>query len=265
MQDRVNHPVGTPATAEEQEQLFQALLLKLPGVKTPERLEQITLLSLDLMLRRPYDKELRNALHRRATEVVAAIHRDHGPDVMRNEMRAAARECIALLRAAKDQRLPRSLTDNWAQSKDGKFHAHLQPPDTSETRAPLIAGAVALALISAVGGYILWSRAEGPQESASSESDKFIAQMVESAQGNAPPSHMFGGPIRVTSMNGVPVVIAEQVPNRICSAAGMKLVKKGLLSVNGVTPTRVSSAIVTELCNKDGATYATLMWAPKSP
>jgi hypothetical protein len=265
LQDWVNYPVGKPATADEQEQLFQALLLKLPGVKTPERMEQVTLLSLDLMLRRPYDKDLRNALRRRTTEIIAAIHRDHGPDVMRNELRSAARECIAVLRAAKEQRLPRSVTDNWAAAKDGKFHPHLRPPDKVEKRAPLIVGAAALVLATAVGGYILWSRAEGPQESTSSESDKFVAQMVESSQGNAPPSHMFGGPIRVTSMNGVPVVIAEQVPPRICSASGMKLVKKGLLSVNGVTPTRVSSAIITELCNKDGATYATIMWAPKSP
>ncbi|MBI3444158.1 MAG: hypothetical protein HY055_02030, partial [Magnetospirillum sp.] len=46
------------------------------------------------------------------------------------------------------------------------------------------------------------------------------------------------------------------------SSSGMKLVKKGLLSVNGVTPTRVSSAIITELCNKESGN-ATLMWAPK--
>ncbi|ARJ66734.1 hypothetical protein WV31_14175 [Magnetospirillum sp. ME-1] len=258
----MDHPVEKPATTEEQEALFQALILKLPGVKDPARLEQLTILALDLMLRRPYDRELRNALRRRASEVVAAVKPGHTPEVHRNEMRSAARGCIEVLRAAKEQRLPRSATDNWAQSKDGKFHAHLHDSG-KESRTPMIAGAALLAVTLAIGGYILWSRSHEPVENTGSETDRFVAMMIESSQGNAPPSHMFGGAIRVTSMNGVPVVIAERVPPRICSASGMKLVKKGLLSVNGVTPTRVSSAIITELCNKESGGDATIMWAPK--
>lgn len=253
-----------PATSEEQEALFQAIILKLPGVKTPERLEQIGLLALDLMLRRPYDRDLREALRRRVHEIVAGISHDHSPDVMRNEMRSAARGLIEVLRAAKDQRLPRSVTDNWAQhAGDGKFHPHLKPADKAESRAPIIGGAVLVVLITLVGVWILWTRSQEPVENTGSETDRFIAQMVAAGQGNPPPSHLFGGAIRTTTMNGMPVVIAEQVPPRICSASGMKLVKKGLLSVNGVTPTRVSSAIITELCNKEGGGNASLMWAPK--
>lgn len=258
----MDHPVEKPATTEEQEALFQALILKMPGVKDPAKLEQLTLLALDLMLRRPYDKDLRDALRRRTRGVIAQVKPGHTPEVHANEMRFAARGCIEVLRAAKEQRLPRSATDNWAQSKDGKFHAHLHESG-KESRAPLIAGGVLLAVTLAIGGYILWSRSQAPAENTGSETDRFVALMVESSHGNAPPSHMFGGAIRVTSMNGVPVVIAEGVPPRICSASGMKLVKKGLLSVNGTTPTRVSSAIITELCNKEGGGDATIMWAPK--
>ncbi|WP_096704629.1 hypothetical protein [Magnetospirillum sp. 15-1] len=262
----MDHPVDKPATTEEQEALFQAIILKMPGVADPAKLEQLTILALDLMLRRPYDRDLREALRHRVREVIAEVKPGHNAEVHRNEMRFAARGCVEVLRAAKEQRLPRSATDNWAQSKDGKFHPHHhrdEEEEKAEGRGLLIAGAALVALILTVGGYILWSRSQAPAENTGSETDRFVAQMIESSQGNAPPSHIFGGAIRVTSMNGVPVVIAERVPTRICSASGMKLVKKGLLSVNGITPSRVSSAIITELCNKDGSSDATLMWAPK--
>ena len=262
----MDHPVEKPSTAEEQEALFQAIILKMPGVAKPAKLEQLTLLALDLMLRRPFDQTLRGALRRRVQEVMAEVKPDHTAEVQRNEMRSAARACIEILRAAKEQRLPRSVTDNWTQNKDGKFHPahhHATEEEQKEGRGLRIAVGVLVGLTLIIGGYIWWSRSQEPVESTSSETDRFVAQMIESAQGNAPPSHLFGGPIRVTSMNGVPVVIAEHVPPRICSASGMKLVKKGLLSVNGVTPTRVSSAIITELCNKEGGGDATLMWAPK--
>lgn len=252
-----------PTTAEEQEELFQTLILKLPGVKTPEHLEQVTLLAVDLMLRRPFDRDLRNGLQRRVREIVAGVNRDHPPDVMHNEMRAAARECIAVLRAAKDQRLPRAVTDNWAQSKDGKFHAHLHSAEDGGRRPAIILGGALVLLTAVVGGYIFWKSGQTPGENTAGESDRFIAQLVEATQGNPAQYHMFGGLLRITAMNGVPVVIAEEVPPRICSASGMKLVRKGLLSINGVTPTRVSSAIVTELCNKEGGGNAQLMWAPK--
>ncbi|KIL98178.1 hypothetical protein CCC_01239 [Paramagnetospirillum magnetotacticum MS-1] len=259
-------PVETPATPEEQEALFQAIILKMSSVANPAKLEQLSLLALDLMLRRPFDQDLRGALRRRVGEVIAEVKPEHSSDVQRNEMRSAARGCIEVLRAAKEQRLPRSVTDNWAQHKDGKFHLpphHVTEEEKEEGRGLKIAVAVLVLLTLSVGGYILWTRSQTPVENTGSEADRFVAQIVDSAQGNPPPSHLFGGPIRVTSMNGVPVVIAEQVPPRICSASGMKLVKKGLLSVNGNTPTRVSSAIITELCNKEGGGDATLMWAPK--
>lgn len=252
-----------PTTAEEQEELFQTLILKLPGVKTPEHLEQVTLLAVDLMLRRPFDRDLRNGLQRRVREIVAGINPDHPADVLRNEIHAAARDCLGVLRAAKEQRLPRAVTDNWAQSKDGKFRAHLRSTEDGGRRLALILGGALLLLTVAVGGYIFWNRTREPVENTAGETDRFIAQLVDATQGKPAQYHMFGGLLRITAMNGVPVVIAEEVPPRICSASGMKLVKKGLLSINGVTPTRVSSAIVTELCNKEGGGNALLMWAPK--
>lgn len=261
--------MGKPATTEEQEVLFQAIIRKIPAVADPARLQEISLLALALMLRRPTDHDLRAELTRQVHDTIAAIKPCRTPEGSRNEMRLAARGCLKALQAAKERRLPRHVTDKWAEAKPAPAHPHPHgghhhaAPPKEEGRGALIAVAAVAALIILIGGFLLWNQGSAVDDSGPSETDRFVAQMVRSAEGNPPPSHLFGGIIRVTAMNGVPVVIAEGVPPRICSASGMKLVKKGLLSVNGTTPTRVSSAIITELCNRDGGN-ATLMWAPKN-
>ena len=49
-------------------------------------------------------------------------------------------------------------------------------------------------------------------------------------------------------------------PNE-CVSAGWDLVSKGVLTVNGVTPARVSAAKLNELCHNEDT--ATLAWVPK--
>ena len=121
----------------------------------------------------------------------------------------------------------------------------------------VIAGVVLLVLLV---GYLSLNAGWKVDASASSEAEKFVQQIVQAAQGDAPATHMFGGPLKVSSKGGVPVVTAEGVPPSVCSASGPWLVRKGLLSVNGVTPVRVSLAIITELCNNVTG-GATMMWA----
>ena len=57
-------------------------------------------------------------------------------------------------------------------------------------------------------------------------------------------------------------LVADHVPPSACVSVGWKLVRKGLLSINGTMPTRVSAAKLADLCNQeDGA--AVLTWIPK--
>ncbi|WP_239988480.1 hypothetical protein [Paramagnetospirillum kuznetsovii] len=229
-----------------------------------DKLEELALLGLSMTLRREASKDLREELARQIKAIIAKVEPGHTPEETAAAMATAAKDCILVLRVAKEQRKPRP-PGNAPHPHHAAHHPHhaAHPPKDAEMSnakvVKIVVGVVVLLL--AAGGLAWWSGKETPN-SDGSETTKFVEQIIQATQGEPPATHMFGGTLKVTSMGGVPVVIAEKVPPRICAASGMKLVKKGLLSVNGVTPTRVSSAIITELCNKDDGD-ATIMWAPK--
>ncbi|AVM76243.1 hypothetical protein [Magnetospirillum gryphiswaldense] len=248
---------------EEAEVIFQEIIRKLPSVSTPAKLEELSLLALAMMLRRASSKDLRDELSHQIREIVSSVTPGHSPEAMRNAMRFAVRGCIKVLQVAKERRLPRDThLDAETRSIGVEEHGHHAPtkPVDKFTGNPIIVGAVAIAvLLVLLGAYLGWS---GKQDDGydPNETTKFVEQMILASQGQAPATHMFGGTLEVSAMNGVPVVTARGIPRRICAASGMRLVKKGLLSINGDTPTRISSAIITELCNKDDGD-ATIMWA----
>lgn len=260
--------MGKPVTAEEQEALFQTIIRKLPSADSPEQLQEVASLALALMLRRPADRELRDELTHEIATLTSEIKPSHSPDALRNEIRFAARGCIKVLQAAKERRLPRRLqsaADNWAQS-DGKsrfrpvHHVTAEEVAASKTSTHIVVAVCgALALL---GGYIWWSGSHSDGGTDSSDAGKFARQIMDAPQGNGPDTHMFGGSLKVVLLGGRPVVVAEKVPAAICAASGWTLVRGGVLSINGVTPNRVSAGKITELCNSEDGD-ASIMWSPK--
>jgi hypothetical protein len=89
-----------------------------------------------------------------------------------------------------------------------------------------------------------------------------VSQMEAAAHGTVPSTNLFGGSLRVVAQSGSSVVTVDGIPAGECVSAGWDLVRKGVLTINGVTPVRVSAAKLNELCH-DGDT-ATLVWAPKN-
>ena len=260
--------MGKPVTTEDQEALFQAIIRKLPSAESPEQLEEVASLALALMLRRPADRELRDELTHQVTAIVAEIKPAHSPDALRNEIRFAARGCIKVLQAAKERRLPRKLqntADNWAQS-DGKsrfrpvHHVTAEEVEANKTSTHIVVGVCLL--LALLGGYIWYSGSHSNGGTDSSEAGKFARQIMDAPQGNGPDTHMFGGSLKVVLLGGRPVVVAEKVPPAICAASGWTLVRGGVLSINGVTPNRVSAGKITELCNSEDGD-ASIMWSPK--
>lgn len=260
--------MGKPVTAEEQDALFQAIIRKLPSVEEAAQLQEVATLALALMLRRPGDRELKHELTREVHDIVAAVKPGHSAEATRNEMRFAVRGCIKVLQAAKERRLPRKAqmaADDWARS-DGKRvfkPAHRQSEDDADNKKTAkIVAAVLLSFVLLLGGYIWWSGAHTDGGVDSSEAGKFARQVMDAAKGAGPDTHLFGGSLRVVSLGGRPVVVAERVPPSICAASGWTLVRGGVLSINGVTPNRISAGKITELCNSEDGD-ASIMWTPK--
>lgn len=255
--------VHKPATPEDQEALFQMLLRKLPSLTEVKQLEEAALVALALMLRRPTDRELRDELTLEVKAITEAIKPGQSPAALKNEIRFAARGVIKVLQAAKERRLPRHVTDNWAQSqaKPAPHHGHIPPSQAVPGRQRLIVGLL-LAVTAVFGGWAWWSNSHSDEASGGSEAKRFAEQIFAAAQGNAPATHMFGGRLRVAMMGDRLAVIAEGVPPKICSASGWSLSHKGILTINGITPVRISSGKVTELCNSEEGDAA-IMWMPK--
>ena len=61
---------------------------------------------------------------------------------------------------------------------------------------------------------------------------------------------------------GRPYGVIDKIPPKICVMASWELYRTGIISVNGVTPPRVSAAVLVDLCNQ-GET-ATITWYPKT-
>ena len=260
--------MGKPVTAEDQEALFQTIIRKLPSAESPEQLQEVASLALALMLRRPADRELRDELTHEIGTIVAKIKPGHSPDALRNEIRFVARGCIKVLQAAKERRLPRKqqmAADNWAQS-DGKSRFrpmhHTTKDEVQASKASRHIVVAICVLLAALGGYIWWSGNHSDGGADTSQAGKFARQIMDAPQGNGPDTHMFGGSLKVVLLGGRPVVVAEKVPPPICAAAGWTLVRGGVLSINGVTPNRISAGKITELCNSEDGD-ASIMWSPK--
>lgn len=261
--------MSTSLPNDEQEALFQSIIRKIPSIKDPGHLRELVSLAVTLMLRRPVDQDLRHKLTQCIHDIFTRVEPPSTSDPSQTKGRRIARDCVEVLQAAKEHRLPRDTlyhpdtrTAVTAKAASPPVHHDNAKPSSRAMTGRGVAVVIGLVVLAGLGGVALWYglRSEGGG-STFEDAGRFSTQVMEAAAGSGASTHMFGGPLEVSSMNGVPVVIARGVPPRICAASGMRLVKKGLLSINGDTPTRISSAIVTELCNTVES-GATIMWAP---
>lgn len=141
-------------------------------------------------------------------------------------------------------------------------HTKHPPPKPNRGKMiGLIVGAVALA--GAIGAWVAFSPSS-PPGLPSGAAETFFAQMQQAAAGEQIETSVFNGAIRTEHKGGVTLVTAENVPPPICVSVGWKLVRRGMLTINGITPMRVSAARLAELCNETEGN-ATLQWAPRPP
>ncbi|BAE50980.1 hypothetical protein [Paramagnetospirillum magneticum] len=132
-------------------------------------------------------------------------------------------------------------------------------------KAKLLAlGGIAL-VVAALGSAALLMRPHTGGSGLAATPEAFAEQMEAAARaGGGTVPHVFGGTIRAERNGAVLALVADNVPPSACVSVGWKLVRKGLLSINGTMPLRVSAAKLSDLCNQEDGN-AVLTWIPKLP
>lgn len=137
------------------------------------------------------------------------------------------------------------------------------PPQRHESRhAWWLWLAVSAAMI--VGGLLIWAVTLGADKEMTVAD--LIDQMVVAADGSVGPTHhALGGRLYAKRDGDQVVVVANGLPQKECVQVGWTLMRRGIITINGVTPQRISAAILADLCAKGDDDLSKLEWAPKSP
>lgn len=136
-----------------------------------------------------------------------------------------------------------------------------RPPKRKRALWITVAGVVVVGI--AVGTWFVLP-SDVPRGLPSGAANIFFARMQQAAAGESIEASAFHGAIRTERKGGVTMVTAENVPPQLCVSVGWKLVRRGVLTINGITPMRVSAARLAELCNQGEGT-ATVLWVPRPP
>ena len=141
---------------------------------------------------------------------------------------------------------------------------HATPGRPRKSRPGYPKALVVIALIAVVAAFATAAFMMRPKGGATAATpEAFVDQMESAAEGAMPERNVFGGTMTVDRKGNQVTVTAANIPPNICVSVGWKLVRKGILTINGTTPLRVSAAKLAELCNQtDG--NATLAWSPKT-
>lgn len=248
-----------PLSEKEQEALFQVIIRRIPSIKEPGQLQELATQALELMLRRPEDHELKLKLRQNVLDIFIGIEVLPDSPVLQERMRRAARSCIDVLQAAKEHRLPR---DTIFPSGVRHSPSHKSPPKRPANR--VLRGVIGIVvLISAIGGGAIAWRLWTDNHATTFEASQFTRQIVAIANGAPNAQTVFGGTIERQKNEKNTVVIATHVPPKLCASSSWDLVHQGILTINGITPNRVSWTVITELCDSDAGS-ATLIWKPKA-
>ncbi|PKU23478.1 hypothetical protein [Telmatospirillum siberiense] len=278
-------PPGTPApaddAAQQEEALFKVLLQRVQSSGDKQHLQERCEAALRLILNRDEDQAARDELTANIARLVAALPDDVGSGPGRQALAKAVEASLGLLKTAEQKRLtPARVSAPPAQVKPvpatasaagyerkapvqahggshPQAHAHAthSHPPPKETPWSLF-GMIALLLVILAVGLVIGLRERGDPPTR-----PLVAQMEGATRGNIPAANIFGGALRVAVQGGRTVVTVEGIPPGECVSSGWDLVRKGLLTVNGVTPPRVSAAKLNDLCHEEDA--ATLIWSPK--
>ena len=118
---------------------------------------------------------------------------------------------------------------------------------------------IVLALLSGLAiTLIVLSHGPDPRRAA----DALVGQMKAALMGRPLGDPLFDSYPVVSGAGRETMVTMAGVPSKVCVLASWDLYRLGTVTVNGVTPQRVSAARLVDLCN--AASPATIIWSPKT-
>lgn len=126
------------------------------------------------------------------------------------------------------------------------------------SRLILVEWGVVLALLSGLA-ITLIAMSHGPDPRR--EADALVSQMKAALAGRPLGAPLFDTLPSVSGGGREILVTMTNIPPKVCVLASWDLYRLGTVTVNGVTPQRVSAARLVDLCNE--ATPATIIWMPK--
>lgn len=252
----------------QEEALFRALLFRVQTSADKVHLLDRSEAALNLILNRASDQFLRKELTAKIARLVADLPNDLSAGPGRLMFVKAVEACLSILRTAEQERIispapavgkpmaPVESAASYERLAGAARHPHHVEKKTSPWH---ITGLIAALVVVLAIGLAIAFRDRGGEDQ---QVRPLIAQMEAATRGNIPASNIFGGALRVSVQNGRTVVTVEGIPAGECVSAGWDLVRKGILTVNGVTPNRVSAAKLNDLCHDEDT--ATLIWSPKA-
>jgi len=126
----------------------------------------------------------------------------------------------------------------------------------------VIWGLLAALALGGLGGGVWLLAGRGGHGTSAPAPEALLAQMVQAADGGKIDTNVYGGALVVERSGPQLVVTVDGIPPSACVSVGWKLVRRGLLSINGTTPMRVSAARLADLCNQGEGT-ALIAWIPR--
>lgn len=276
--------------AKEEAALFAALLARVRASQDKSHLLERSEAALRLILDRGEDEALRDEMISLVTNAVSLVPDNIEGERGRVALATAISDCLRFLASAEQRRVEWMSAARTGQppgpamplSPDpaaGAAARHARPLESvadfeksvnakrrarrgvrSSGRGGTAAMILTLLIILGAGLAISLNSRQDARQNAD-QSRPLVVQIEAAVHGQVPVTNLFGGTIRVSIENGRTTVTLTGIPAGECVLSGWELVRKGILTINGVTPIRVSAAKLNDLCHDDDT--ATLRWTPK--
>jgi len=118
------------------------------------------------------------------------------------------------------------------------------------------AAAIIAIFLGAAGGLVLFYYNKSSQPPNDASASELILQMHMAAKGDVATSNIYGGKLAAKDGN----VQVDGIPRSICIQVSWKLIKAGMLSINGLVAQRVTGASISKQCDSQNANV--LAWTP---